>query len=148
MRIRPLADVGKGVELPEAADQLELDVTDIREAGPRLQTRPQLGILVVALAGVHQLDFDARVGGLEEVDLRLEVRQPGPEEEFYRFIRPRRYVRQCARCKTRAGGLEHVAAIEIMASEVTLVLHSRLPGCASWRALFALRSGKFDESWH
>ena len=74
MRIRPLADVGKGVELAEAADQLELDVTDIREARPGLQTGPQLGILVVSLTGVQQLDLDARVSGLEEIDLRLEIR--------------------------------------------------------------------------
>ena len=82
MGIGPLADVGEGVELAEALEVLEFDLDDVGQAAARLQARTDRLILRVALAGIHEFDLDARMRGVEHVDLKLEIRHPRPQHHL------------------------------------------------------------------
>ena len=77
-----LADVGEGVELAEALEVLEFDLDDVGQAAARLQARTDRLILRVALAGIHEFDLDARMRGVEHVDLKLEIRHPRPQKHL------------------------------------------------------------------
>ena len=69
VRVCPLADVGEGVDLAEALEELEFDLDDVGQAAARLQARTDRLIFRVALAGIHEFDLDARMRGVEHVDL-------------------------------------------------------------------------------
>jgi hypothetical protein len=77
-----LADVGESVQLTEALEVLEFDLDDVGQAAARLQARTDRLILRVALAGIHEFDMDARMRGVEHVDLKLEIRHPRPQHHL------------------------------------------------------------------
>src|SRR3569832_2656095 len=63
----PLTDVGESVQLAEALEVLEFDLDDVGQTTARLQARTNRLILRVALAGIHEVDVDARMCGVEHV---------------------------------------------------------------------------------
>ena len=82
VRVCPLADIAERVDLAEALEELEFDMDDVGQAAARLQARTDRLILRGALAGIHEFDLDARMRGVEHVDLRLEIRQPRPQKQL------------------------------------------------------------------
>jgi hypothetical protein len=109
--VRPRADVGESVQLTEALEVLEFDLDNVGQAAARLQTCTHRLVFRVALAGIHEFDLDARMRGVEHVDLKLEIRHPGPQHHLDLLLRQGRKGRQGSSRNARTRNFQEVTTL-------------------------------------
>src|SRR5664280_988049 len=88
----------------EGRQVLVFDLHYVRGAGAGLEGRPQLEVLRGALAGTDQVNFDGRVGLVEQVDLMLQSRHPRPEGERNRSLSGSGVADAGAKCACQEHG--------------------------------------------
>ena len=79
-------EVGEALRLGERGDVLHLHLRHVRDALARCERAAQLRVVLRTAGRVHELDRDLRILLREEVDLVLDVRDPGPEREGRRRV--------------------------------------------------------------
>jgi len=85
-------------------------VGDVGQTAAGLNAGTQRRVVGPALSGVDEFDLNARMRCREQIDLLLEVRQPSPDQELHRLLRPH-YGGQGRNREPSARGFQEVTTL-------------------------------------